>query len=202
MISVSSVAKPAFASFPVINDEKVPLFDRPFYYLRHGESEANRLKIIAGSLDVDLNDTGREQARAAIALLRPLGITHVVSSGMKRARETAAIVAGALELPHAIVPGLAERNWGDLEGKPRAVRKRGAQPPGAETPEQFAARTRAALAQVESRGVPLVVAHSGTFRVLCRLLGLEESEQPVSNCRPVRFVPPTRPDGSWTLELS
>jgi probable phosphoglycerate mutase len=183
-----------------MTSDVVPLFERPFYYLRHGESEANRLKIIAGSLDVDLNDAGREQARAAIALLRPLGITHIASSGMRRARETAAIVATALDLPHAIVPGLAERSWGDLEGKPRAVRKSGAQPVGAETPEQFASRTRAALAQVESRGVPLVVAHSGTFRVLCRLFGLEEPEQPVGNCRPVRFAPPARRGDAWTME--
>lgn len=183
------------------NIQSVPLFERPFCYLRHGESEANAAKTIAGQLDVPLNEKGREQARAAIDLLRPLGITHVTSSDLQRARETAAIVARALNLPHAIVPGLAERNWGDLQGQPQAVRLLGAKPVGAETPEQFLERTRNALAQVEARGLPLVVAHSGTFRVLCRLFAIEESAQPVRNCRPVCFTPPAQPGGAWDVKL-
>src|SRR5688572_8709829 len=111
----------------------IPLFGISFYFLRHGESESNRLKIVAGSMDVELTDAGREQARAAIDLVRPLGITHVVSSNLRRARETAAIVSRALALPHLVIPELGERNWGELEGKPLAVRVRGLPPPGAET---------------------------------------------------------------------
>ena len=179
----------------------VPLFSLPFYFLRHGETESNRLKTIAGSIDVELNETGRAQARAAIELVRPLGITHIASSDLRRARITATTIAEALKLPHVVVPGLAERNWGDLEGKPQAVRAAGAKPVGAETRDQFMARTRAALAQVEARGVPLVVAHSGTFRTLCRLLGPEEPAEPVANCRPVRFNPPAAPGGSWSIEI-
>ena len=184
-----------------MSDEPVPLFERPFYYLRHGETEANRLKTIAGSLDVELNETGRAQARAAIGRVRPLGITHVTSSDLRRARDTATIVAQALNLPHAVVPGLGERNWGEFEWKPQALRIPGSMPAGAESPEQFIARTRAALAQVEARGIPLVVAHSGTFRVLCRLLALEEPLQPIANCSPVHFVPPARPGGLWSVEI-
>jgi probable phosphoglycerate mutase len=120
---------------------------------------------------------------------------------MKRARETAATIAGALVLPHAVAPGLAERNWGSLEGKPRNLRARSAPPPDAESYEAFAARTGAALAGVEARGVPLLVAHSGTFRVLCRLLEIEEPEEQVTNCRPIRFCPPLSAGGKWSLEI-
>lgn len=179
----------------------IPLFLGMFYFLRHGETESNRLETIAGSLDVELNDAGREQARTAVERVRPLGITHVTSSRLRRALETAAILAAELELPHAVLPGLGERNWGALEGQPRAVRQRGMNPPGAETAEQFIARTRAALVQVEARGTPLIVAHSGTFRVLCRLLGVEEGVEPVENCRPVRFTPPALARGAWSLEI-
>jgi probable phosphoglycerate mutase len=178
----------------------VPLFGTSFYFLRHGESESNRLKIIAGSLDVGLTDIGRAQAREAIERLRPLGITQVSSSNLLRARETAAIIARALALPHVVIPDLAERNWGELEGRPVASRMRGAPPPpGAETAEEFVARVRGALAQVRAEGVPLVVAHSGTHRVLSRLLGLAEPDDAIANCSPIRFAPPAQPGGAWSV---
>jgi probable phosphoglycerate mutase len=180
---------------------EIPLFMRMFYFLRHGETESNRQKTIAGSLDVELNETGRAQAQAAIELVRPLGVTHVTSSALRRARDTAAVIAGALELPHAVVPDLAERGWGDLEGKPQALRAAGVKAAGAESREQFIARTRAGLTKVGAGGTPLVVAHSGTFRVLCRLLELAEPGEAVANCRPVRFTPPARAGEGWSMAI-
>lgn len=179
----------------------IALFARPFVFLRHGQTDANRLQLLAGSSDVPLNETGRAQAREAAERIRPLGVTLVVSSGLRRARDTAALIAQALGIPHLIEPGLAERNWGSLEGRPRAERVCGATPPGAETPEAFRERTRSALAAIPPGGTPLIVAHSGTFRVLCGLLGLEAPAQAVANCRPVRFAPPQRPGGRWSLEV-
>lgn len=191
---------PGFLRCPV-NQLSIPLFEHTFYFLRHGETENNRLELIAGSTDVELNESGRAQARAAVGLVRPLGIAQVVSSDLRRARDTAAVIARALALPHTIVPGLAERNWGALEGKPRRLRARGAAPAGAETADEFLARTRAALSVINAPGTPLLVAHSGTFRVLCRLLALEAAAEPVANCRPIRFSPPTGEGVGWTLEL-
>jgi broad specificity phosphatase PhoE len=178
----------------------IPLFEREFYFLRHGETEFNRLKLIAGSTDVELNDTGYAQARAAVELVRPLGISHIVSSGLRRARDTAAIVAEALGIPHAVLPGLAERNWGALESQPQDLRGPGTTPPGAETVDEFISRTRSALDEIDASGTPLVVAHSGTFRVLCRLLALDPGE-PISNCHPVRFTPPQRAGAAWSMQL-
>jgi probable phosphoglycerate mutase len=182
-------------------DAPIPLFEGAFYFLRHGETESNRLKTIAGSLDVDLNETGRAQARTAVERVAPLGVTHVASSDLRRARETAAVIAAALGLPHAVLPDLGERNWGELEGKPQALRQRGVNPSGGETAEQFIARTSAALARVEAFGAPLIVAHSGTFRVLCRLLALDASEDAIANCHPVRFTPPVHEGGGWDVRM-
>jgi broad specificity phosphatase PhoE len=179
----------------------IALFERTFYFLRHGETEFNRLKLIAGSTDVELNNTGLAQASAAVELVRPLGISNIVSSGLRRARDTAAILAAALGLPHAVLAGLAERNWGVLEAQPQALRGPGATPPGAETVDQFISRTRAALAEIDASGTPLVVAHSGTFRVLCRLLALDAGGDGIANCHPVRFAPPAQAGGRWLLEL-
>jgi probable phosphoglycerate mutase len=181
--------------------EEIPLFAGVFYFLRHGESESNRLGTIAGSTDVALTSAGRAQAHAAIERIRPLGVARVASSALRRAHETAAIIASALDLPHLVVPGLAERAWGELEGQPQALRQRGVTPAGAETLSQFIGRTRAALASIEPGGTVLIVAHSGTFRVLCRLLGLEAPREALANCHPVRFHPPAARGGAWSLEF-
>jgi probable phosphoglycerate mutase len=133
--------------------------------------------------------------------VRPLGISSIVSSDLRRARDTAAIIAAALGIPHAVVTGLAERNWGTLEAQPQTARGAGETPPGAETVDQFIARTRAALAEIDAKGIPLIVAHSGTFRVLCRLLALDAGGEAIANCHPVRFTPPAQIGEKWSLNL-
>lgn len=181
--------------------QAIPLLTRMFYFLRHGETENNRRRLIAGSLDVELNDCGRAQARAAVALIAPLGVTAIYSSGLKRARDTAQPIAAALGLTVIPVAALNERNWGEFESQPRAIRTRGVTPPGGETPQQFAARTLSGIASIAPVGVPLVVAHSGTYRVLCQWVGQDAGAEPVMNCHPVRFTPPAGGIGAWRVEM-
>jgi probable phosphoglycerate mutase len=179
----------------------IPLFRAPFYFLRHGETEVNREGLVAGATDVALNATGERQAKAAVALLKARGIDAIYSSPLRRARATAEYAAGALDLPVHIITELAERSWGELEGRPRALRVREATPPGGEAPEEFRRRTLAGLARIFGGRLPLIVAHSGTFRVLCARLHIPASDTPVRNAHPLRFVPPSA-DGAvpWTLE--
>ena len=89
--------------------------------IRHGETDWNRARRIQGSTDIPLNDTGREQARAAGIALREgrdasMPVT-VVSSDLSRARETAEIIAAELGVagPRTYA-GLRERTYGDAEG--------------------------------------------------------------------------------------
>ncbi len=176
--------------------ETIALFTRPFYFLRHGETESNARKLVAGSLDTALTDRGHAQARAAAALLAKEPITGVYSSPLRRARDTAVPIAAALNLPVVVIPELAERTWGELEGQPRGSRLRGVTPAGAETTAAFTQRILSALARVDS-DVPLVVAHSGIFRVLCHALDIVQIEAPVSNALPLRLTPLTE---GWKLE--
>lgn len=89
--------------------------------IRHGETDWNRDRRIQGSTDIPLNDQGRTQARAAGEKMRaevsPDEPIVVVSSDLKRAAETADIIAGALG---AAAPrryaGLRERAYGEAEG--------------------------------------------------------------------------------------
>lgn len=176
-----------------------PLFEAPFVFLRHGETETNRLALTAGMIDVALNATGRRQARAAAAALMGHRVDEIYSSPLQRALESARCVADALGLPIVVIPELAERNWGALEGKPRGSRVRAATPPGGEGLAEFTQRTLRGLAKIAGGGLPLIVAHSGTFRVLCADLGIEANAQ-VENCRPLRFLPPRETGTQWMLE--
>ncbi|HSQ03184.1 MAG TPA: histidine phosphatase family protein [Burkholderiales bacterium] len=177
----------------------MPLFTRPFLYLRHGETISNATGLIAGSTDVALTPRGRTQAEQAARVLRDAGVTAIYSSALRRARDTALIIARELELPVTPIVELGERNWGELEGKPRALRMPGTTPRRAETPEAFAQRVLAGLARIDAP-MPLIVAHSGIYRVLCRALGVMEPEQPISNCVPLRFVPPPVTGAPWHAE--
>ncbi|HEV7801110.1 MAG TPA: histidine phosphatase family protein [Burkholderiales bacterium] len=177
--------------------EDIRMFTRPFYYLRHGETESNAARLIAGSLDVDLTALGREQARIAARALAGEPITAIYSSPLRRARHTAEPVAEALKLPITVIAEIAERNWGVLEGKPRDTRIRGTMPTGAEGGRDFVQRVLRGFSSIDA-DVPLIVAHSGIFRVLCRTLAIVETAGPVTNALPLRFVPSR--DGAWCVE--
>lgn len=176
------------------------LFRAPFYFLRHGETDTNRLGLIAGMQDVRLNATGQRQALAAARRLKNRGIGAIYSSPLGRARATADCVGASLGLPVTEITSLAERNWGELEGKAKAIRVLQATPPGGEGPEEFARRTLGGLEMVPGGNLPLIVAHSGTYRVLCRQLGIAAVEPvPVLNCEPLLFTPPARNGEAWQV---
>jgi probable phosphoglycerate mutase len=168
--------------------DAIPLFQRPFYFLRHGETQTNAQRLVAGSLDTELTEIGRRQAIEAAAILAKEPITAVYSSPLRRARDTAVPIAATLELPIIVIAELAERSWGVLEGQPRGSRLRGVTPEGAETSRAFAQRILCAFAKIDS-AAPLIVGHSGVFRVLCRTLDIVETDAPVANALPLRFEP-------------
>ena len=174
----------------------IPLFRQPFYFLRHGETEMNANRLVAGSVDTALTELGHRQAADAAERLARHPITGVYSSPLARALDTAEPVAARLDLPVIVIGEIAERNWGTLEGQPRGSRVPGVTPEGAETLEEFAARVLAGFMRIDAE-VPLIVGHSGVFRVICRALALEASREPVTNAMPLRVVPAGR---GWTLE--
>ena len=177
-----------------------PLFERPFLYLRHGETETNRLGLITGATDIELNQRGREQALAAAALIKDLSIDAIYSSPLRRARDTADCVAHVVGVPVIVVQGIAERGFGELEGKPRRLLVRKATPPGGESLAHFTGRVLAAFASIPGAERPLVVAHSGVFRVLCEHLGIIAPRAPIDNALPLLLSPPEAARTHWQLE--
>jgi broad specificity phosphatase PhoE len=86
--------------------------------VRHGVTDWNREGRYQGQSDPPLNDEGLQQAHRLIELLKPEGISRVVSSDLKRASETARILAEGLRLES---PGtdarLREIDLGRWEGR-------------------------------------------------------------------------------------
>jgi probable phosphoglycerate mutase len=88
------------------------------YFIRHGESDANRQHIISNrDLPHPLTERGRAQAAALAARLRTVPVTGIWSSPVPRAAETAAILAAALGVPYRLTPALREYDCGFLEGR-------------------------------------------------------------------------------------
>jgi broad specificity phosphatase PhoE len=69
-----------------------------FFLLRHGKSEGNKKDIVQGHLDYPLSEEGREQARLTGGWLAGRNIQSVLCSPLKRAEETARLVASAAAL--------------------------------------------------------------------------------------------------------
>ena len=175
-----------------------PFFRVPFFYLRHGQSTYNRDGLIAGSVDPALTDLGHAQAEEAAAVLLDHGIGTIHASAAQRARHTAAPLADRLGLPVQTHSDLWERNWGVLEGAPMSrLPERHRTAEQGESLADFNLRVMRTLADLPGPGPILVVAHSGTLRVLRMVLGAGDIPRSIDNALPIRIDPPAGGDGFW-----
>jgi probable phosphoglycerate mutase len=88
------------------------------YFVRHGESQANILRIISNrELPHPLTEKGRRQALALAEQLGPVPASTLYSSPILRATQTAEILAQHLGVPVQITEALREYDCGVLEGQ-------------------------------------------------------------------------------------
>jgi probable phosphoglycerate mutase len=157
----------------------------PFVFLRHGETECNACGIISGRTDSPLSELGRNQAHLAAQQLETYSWSRVVCSALSRTRDTAMLaVPGCAPMIDA---RLNERDWGDLEGQAleQLVPYRST-PPGGEPWEAFERRVIGGLNEaLKGEGMPLIVGHSGVYRVLCQLLYGRPEGPRIANAAPV-----------------
>lgn len=168
---------------------------RTLILVRHGETTYNASRRLQGQLDTDLSAVGIRQARGAAERLRT-GVggpaVRLVSSDLRRARDTADILGEALGLEPSYDRRLRETHIGSWQGL--AVDEVDAHYPGARARWRFDPRwappggesrldvARRAQSLIDSllRDVPewpgatvVLVAHGGTIAALtARLLGL------------------------------
>lgn len=174
-------AQPAAAETPVLD----------IYLVRHGQTQWNLEKRLQGATDNVLNDTGRRQAAELVPRLAGVPFSHIYSSGLRRAQETAAAFAG--QTPVTALPALNERSFGKFEGIFEDQRdaalfaefgKRGSvlddSLDGGESLQSQADRVKAAVRQITTRhtsGSIAIVAHGGVNPlVLAALLDIPVAE--------------------------
>lgn len=154
------------------------------HLIRHGETGWNAEGRVQGHADNPLNEIGRGQARALRERLAHLRPARIYASSSRRARETAELGFGHLELEVVVTDQLREICLGDWEGHlyqaleqshPEQVRQFRQEPhnfryPGAETFAELQARGLVALAEIVARETPgsdiLVVSHGAMIRTL------------------------------------
>lgn len=92
--------------------------------VRHGESEANANRIHGGRLPFPLTVVGRQQARHLAHLLKGVKLSAIYSSRVKRAYDTASVVAKAKGMKVRIDDAFIETDVGAFEGKPMLHKQR------------------------------------------------------------------------------
>lgn len=159
------------------------------WLVRHGQTDWNLEGRYQGQSDVPLNASGWEQARALPALLDGRQIAAIYSSDLRRARDTAGVIAARLGLPVRVDERLREIRLGEWEGmlfsdiqarypaewQARQADALNARPPGGESVVEVAARAWAAADEM-ARAFPgqevAVVAHGLSLAVIrVRALG-------------------------------
>jgi broad specificity phosphatase PhoE len=176
---------------------------------RHGETDWNRESRFQGHADPPLNDRGREQAAELAEALADVELAALYSSPLRRAFETAGLVAARHGLRAVPVDGLREVDVGSWQGLTRDEVER--RFPGqfqrwldyaqgwddGETYEAMAERVLAVLEELAARHDGeriLAMTHGGPIRAaLARAEGISHSEARrrgpvVGNCFLVRFA--------------
>lgn len=145
------------------------------YAARHGQTVWNAQNKVCGITDVELTETGIEQAEALAAAL-PDDIDIIITSPLKRAVETGRIAAAKKGLPLYIDELLTEQNYGIYEGADRKdpqflnnKRNFAYRYPGGESMMQVAYRVYGFLDKIketyQGKNV-LVISHGGVCRII------------------------------------
>ena len=88
------------------------------YIVRHGQTEENLQRILQGHMPGTLTDMGKEQVAKTAERLAQMNVNFkcIVSSDLKRAVDSANIIADRLNLPIVTMEILRERDWGKFTG--------------------------------------------------------------------------------------
>ena len=153
-----------------------------YYFIRHGQSQANADRVFAGQSDSPLTALGRQQATDEAKRIVREGMTFdvIISSPLARAYDTASIIARATGYPIEAIQidqRLMERGLGALQGQTNTGYHESdlETAKGVEPLEVFAARSQAGICDNLATYIGasvLFVSHAGVGMVMqTRALG-------------------------------
>lgn len=87
------------------------------YLVRHGETKDNVAMMMQGQRQGELTANGVKQMEALRHRLKDVHFDAIVSSDLRRAKDSAEIVALHRGLTVMTTPLLRERDWGDFTGR-------------------------------------------------------------------------------------
>lgn len=156
------------------------------FFIRHAESEANKLRILGSRLDYPLTKEGWDDARSIARELREMtGLDGIVTSPLRRARQTAETFADSYGIKYEDDERLCEQDLGPFTGKSydevKTMDAYQSDPsarwdwyPGGsgESYSMVADRVRSFLGSVDGyrKGRWLIVTHAVVFRMLRAVL--------------------------------
>ncbi|MBF0859172.1 histidine phosphatase family protein [Gluconobacter sp. LMG 31484] len=191
----------------------IQIIPKPYWYLRHGETDWNRQGLAQGRTDIPLNETGQKQAIEAGEILAGFFrdghrlFDRIVSSPLSRALETATYTRdiiqaqSGVDLPLQIQDELIEVCFGIHEGTPMGEWyipwiEKGRLLEGGESFQELTDRAIATLnTELKVGGTPLFVAHGALFRGLRAGMGLPTNIR-LPNAIPLSLEPS---NGIWSI---
>jgi phosphoserine phosphatase len=185
-------------------------------FMRPGETDWNRQNRWQGWVAAPLNAHGRRQVQALAKFVRNIGVGALYSSDLKRAEETAALLAEQLGYAPIFDERLRERNIGIWQGltldemrawypgsyKGLLADVDGYQVPGGESRREVQKRMKAAFDDIlkQDKGETVgIVSHTTAIRALLESLlpGHVSPETAVDNTSVTTIT--RQEDGEWHL---
>jgi alpha-ribazole phosphatase len=148
-----------------------------FFFVRHGESEANAAHRFSGRTDSPLTERGRKQAEVVAAALDAVPFDRIVATPLSRSLDTALVIGRRRKIPVDVVDDLIEIDVGDrtdatfdeIRGLPDWKEDGFMAWQGGETLEQVLERGLGAVRRLVREtpdGTVLVIGHGGVTRIL------------------------------------
>lgn len=150
--------------------------------IRHGRTDWNKMKLIQGWSDVELNEEGIGEVKKFSESIKRNYWDYIISSDLSRARHTADIISKYLNIPLLVTEKLRERNYGVFEGldieslwnKNTQINVISELPEG-ESYKNFYKRINCfwnTLTQDYIDKNLIVVTHKGVLHIICNIIGI------------------------------